>query len=91
MVESVNGRISSTASPATHAIQALVVIEHLRGEIRKHEAELVEIQDRLDAVGIHRTTTRIVDGLLWMTHPDSELAPLRGVVTRWRAEDIASF
>lgn len=90
VVESVGGRISSTASPATRASQALVVIEHLRGEIRKHQAELVEIQARLHAIGIDRTATRIMDGLLWMTHPDSELAPLGGVVTRWRAEDIGS-
>lgn len=90
VVESVNGRISSTASPATRVSQALVVIEHLRGEIRRHRVELVEIQGRLLAVGIDRTTTRIMDGLLWMTHPDSELAPLGGVVARWRAEDIES-
>jgi hypothetical protein len=65
-----------------------VVTEHLRREIRKHQEEFVEIQGRLHAIGVDRTTTRIMDGLLWMTHPDSELAPLRSVVARWRAEDI---
>lgn len=90
VVESVKGRISSTASAATRASQALALIEHLRGEIRKHHAELTEIQDRLHVIGIDRTTTRIMDGLLWMTHPDSELSPLGIVVARWRAEDVAS-
>ena len=90
VVESVGGRISLTASPATRADQALGVIEHLRGEIRRHRAELLEIQDRLRGIGVYRTTTRIMDGLLWMTHPGSELAPLSGVVSRWRAEDAAS-
>lgn len=90
VVESVNGHISSTASPLTRASQALVVTEHLRREIRKHQEELVEIQGRLHAIGVDRTTTRIMDGLLWMTHPDSELAPLGSVVARWRADDIPS-
>lgn len=89
VVESVGGRISSTASPATRADQAYAVIEHLRGEIRRHRLELVEIQDRLRGIGVDRTTTRIMDGLLWMTHPASELAPLSGVVSRWRTEETA--
>lgn len=90
VVDAVKGHISSTASPATRASQSLGVIQHLRGEIRAHEEEIVEIQARLRAIGVDRTTTRIMDGLLWMTHPDSELAPLTGVVARWRAEDTAS-
>lgn len=89
VVESLGARISSTALPAIRADQALIVIEHLRGEMRRHREELVEIQNRLRAVGIDRTTTRIMDGLLWMTHPASELAPLAGVVARWSAEDGA--
>ena len=90
VVESVKGHISSTASPTTKASQSLAVIQHLRGEIRAHEGEIVEIQARLRVIGVNRTTTRIMDGLLWMTHPDSELAPLSSVVARWRAEDAAA-
>jgi len=69
--------------------KATKLIEHMRGEGRQNLDALRAIQDGLatligaDGQPIHRSLVRILDVLLWATHPASALYPVLG---RWQSE-----
>lgn len=87
VVESIGGRYYTGKFPDRRADRSLEFIEHLRGQAVAAQEPLQQIQARLADVDLSRTVTRILDGLLWMTNPRSELAPLGPVIARWRDED----
>ena len=69
--------------------KAAKVIEHMRDEGRQNLDGLRTIQDGLativgaDGQPIEPSLVRILDVLLWATHPASALYPILG---RWRSE-----
>jgi hypothetical protein len=69
--------------------KATKLIEHMREEGRQNLDALRAIQDALatiigaDGQPIHRSLVRILDVLLWATHPASALYPVLG---RWQSE-----
>ena len=56
------------------------MLDHLRAVGRKNIARLQWIQKELAGRNIERTLVRIMDGLLWASHPDAGLTPKLG---RW--------
>jgi hypothetical protein len=87
VVEGIAGRYYTGRFPDKRADRSLELIEHLRQQALTSRGPLEQIQTRLAAVDLPRTLTRILDGLLWMTNPRSELAPIGAVIARWRQED----
>jgi len=65
------------------SIDALALVELIRTEGRRNLAGLCSVQAHLRGSGIDRTLIRVFDGLLWSTHPSSELAPVRGLISDW--------
>jgi Family of unknown function (DUF6308) len=63
---------------ATESIPAMAVVEHLRAEGRRNLTELRAVQSAV-AAHYERSLVRILDILLWATHPAAGLSPwLRG-------------
>jgi hypothetical protein len=62
----------------SHSTEAM--LDHLRGVGRANLLTLNHIEAQLAAQGIQRTLVRIMDGLLWASHPDAGLTPKLG---RW--------
>ncbi len=87
VVGSIGGKYYTGKFSDRRADRSLEFIEHLRGQALATRAPLEQIGARLAAVELQRTVTRILDGLLWMTNPASELAPIGAVIARWRQED----
>lgn len=56
------------------------MLDHLRGVGRENIASPKRIQRELADQDIERTLVRIMDGLLWASHPDAGLTPKLG---RW--------
>lgn len=55
-----------------------VLLDHLRRVGRTNLEELKAVHTSLDKAGYPRTLVRILDGLLWASHPDAGLAPQLG-------------
>jgi hypothetical protein len=87
VVQTIGGRYYTGKSAIKRAERSLEFIEHLRSQALASRPGLEEIQLRLEAVGISRSLTRTLDGLLWMTNPASGLAPIGPVIARWRRDD----
>lgn len=87
VVERIGGKYYTGKFADRRADRSLEFIEHLRGQAIASRPALEQIQARLAAVELSRTLTRILDALLWMTNPASELAPIGTVIARWRGED----
>ena len=60
------------------------IIGWIRQEGRSNLTELRSIQQHLDAAGLHRTLVRILDGLLWASHPATRMYPAIRLIERWR-------
>lgn len=56
-------------SPNAVAMTAIILIEHLREQGRANLPVLQAVQQHLAARGIERTLVRILDALLWLSHP----------------------
>lgn len=56
------------------------MLDHLRSVGRENLAILKKVQTQLGDQGVKRTLVRIMDGLLWASHPDAGLTPKLG---RW--------
>jgi hypothetical protein len=87
VVERIGGSYYTGKFAERRAERSLQFIEHLRTQAIASRVALEEIRSRLAAVELPRTLTRILDGLLWMTNPASELAPIGPIIARWRQED----
>jgi hypothetical protein len=57
------------------------LLDHLRAVGRANRDALLLIDAYLDSVGIRRTPVRVLDALLWASHPAAGLAPR---LRRWR-------
>lgn len=55
-----------------------VLLDHLRAVGQTNLEQLRSIQEHLAARGIRRELVRILDALLWASHPDAGLAPELG-------------
>lgn len=65
-------QIGAISQPVT------VLLDHLRAVGRSNLAQLTSIEAGLAESGYQRTLVRILDGLLWASHPDAGLAPKLG-------------
>lgn len=59
----------------TLGIPAIMLIEHLRQEGRRNLDILRATQSHLARLGIERSLVRILDVLLWVSHPAAGLSP----------------
>lgn len=59
-----------------------VLLDHMRRVGRTNLNQLRQIQASLARLGYQRTLVRILDGLLWASHPDAGLAPELGAWER---------
>lgn len=62
----------------TPGIPAITLIEHLRQEGRENLKVLSATQSHLADLGIERSLVRILDVLLWVSHPAAGLSPKLG-------------
>lgn len=60
------------------------LIDHIRQCGRVQADALRDIHKRLEHLGIKRTPVRILDALLWSSHPDSAMFPVQELIARWR-------
>jgi hypothetical protein len=67
----------------TESIDPLTVIDHLRLEGRRNASELEVIRDVTAKAGYDRPLLRLLDVLLWSSHPAAGLAPK---LTGWSHE-----
>jgi hypothetical protein len=65
-------QIGATSQPVP------ALLDHLRDVGRANFEQLGEVRAALDNVGYRRTLIRILDALLWASHPDAGLAPQLG-------------
>lgn len=63
---------------------AVDIIRHLRIEGRRQIKPLRVIQAHLDEIGLKRSLVRILDGLLWASHPTTRMYPAIAMINRWR-------
>jgi len=63
---------------------AVAVIDHLRREGSRQIEQLRAIQAHLQTVGLERSLVRILDGLLWASHPTTRMYPAIEMIQRWR-------
>lgn len=68
----------------TSGESAVQVIGHLRLEGRRQLKELEAVQAHLQRVGLSRSLVRILDGLLWASHPATRMYPAIAMIKRWR-------
>jgi uncharacterized protein DUF6308 len=64
------------------------VVEFIRVQGRKNLNELLTVQRWLSRRGIERTLVRVLDALLWSTHPESEFGPVPELLNDWAANRI---
>jgi hypothetical protein len=62
-------RISPNGPAAIRADQAVRLVLHLRGEGRKNLDALRTVHTRMAEKGIERSLVRILDAILWLSHP----------------------
>jgi Family of unknown function (DUF6308) len=68
------------ASSSTSTIE---LVDHIRAQGRANLQALSSIQSYLAGRGIDRSLVRILDALLWTSHPASLTFPLIGIVRDW--------
>jgi hypothetical protein len=61
--------ISPDASPETRALRAAQVVLHLRREGLRNAKALRRINSALAETGLERSLVRILDAVLWLSHP----------------------
>jgi Family of unknown function (DUF6308) len=71
--EMIGARISPDGPAAFRADQAVQLVLHLRGEGRKNLDALRAIQTRMVEKGIERSLVRILDAILWLSHPGAAI------------------
>jgi hypothetical protein len=84
-------RVSGSGSKReTRARQAAAIVVHLReqGLAVREDLELIQVYLR-DVVGRERSLVRILDALLWSSHPGSLIAPVSRLIERWGEEGTA--
>ena len=64
------------------------VVEYIRVQGRRNVNELLAVQSWLARRGIERTLVRVLDALLWSTHPESEFGPVPKLLDDWAANGI---
>jgi uncharacterized protein DUF6308 len=64
--------------PGGTGVSTAALIQHLRESRSELLPTLTDIQSRLQAVGIERTLMRIMDVLVWGSHPDTWLSRAGG-------------
>lgn len=64
------------------------VVEYIRAQGRRNLTELLAVQAWLAHRGIERTLVRVLDALLWSTHPESEFGPVPKLLNDWAASGI---
>ena len=91
VIEQLGTRVSGSGSTrTTRASQARGIVMHLREQGLAVIDELLLIQAYLrEIVGRERTLVRILDALLWSSHPGSLIAPVSRLMERWDAAEPA--
>lgn len=69
--------------PLVSASPAIEVVAHLRRQGRENLGALLAIQDDLDRRGYPRSLVRILDAVLWLSHPAAGAA---STLRRWRCD-----
>jgi hypothetical protein len=64
------------------------VVEFIRLQGRRNLNELLTVQAWITRRGIERTLVRVLDALLWSTHPESEFGPVPELLNDWAANGI---
>jgi len=77
VVEMLGGRISDDTPPSIRAQEATRLVIHLRGQGRDNIHALKEIQAQLSAQGFERSLVRILDAILWPSHPAGRILGAR--------------
>jgi len=73
VVEMLGGRIADDAPPSIRAQEATRLVVHLRGQGRDNIQALKEIQAQLSEKGFERSLVRILDAILWPSHPAARI------------------
>ena len=77
VVEQLGPSVPSGATPEVKAEYAARVIAHLAAQARANRAALVDLQGELRKEGIELSAIRLIDILLWSSHPAASLgAPI---------------
>lgn len=87
VVAQLGARISTTAKFETRAKQIREVVLFVREQGLANGNELTAIKAHLASRGKERTLVRVLDALLWSSHPASLIYPAMALVERWDAED----
>lgn len=73
VVEMLGGRIPDDALPNVRAQEATRLVVHLRRQGRDNIHALKEIQSQLSKQGFERSLVRILDAILWPSHPAARI------------------
>jgi hypothetical protein len=68
---------------ASTSTSTIALIDHIRAQGRANLLALSSIQSYLEGRGIDRSLVRILDALLWTSHPASLTYPLIGLIHDW--------
>jgi Family of unknown function (DUF6308) len=88
VIEQIGARVSSSQSKrGTRARQTCAIVAHLRcqGAAVRHELEVIRDYLR-GVVGKERTLVRVLDAVIWSSHPGSLIAPVARLINRWDAD-----
>jgi len=85
VVEQIGGRGRDQAPSLARAALAARMVSHLGREARANQPALSALQAELEADGIRRSQMRLLDILLWLTHPAVGLIRVDRHVTVARA------
>ena len=77
VVEILGGRIPDDALPNIRAQEATRLVVHLRRQGRDNVHALKEIQAQLSKQGFERSLVRILDAILWPSHPAGRIPSAR--------------
>jgi hypothetical protein len=78
--------VAQLGGPSDESVAETVrMIEHVRAEGRANLETLLSIRRLLAARGLERTLVRILDALLWSTHPEAWMGQLPEYVSEIRA------
>lgn len=77
------GKVPSQVDIAGAAAVGRTLVRHVRGEARRNLGGLVAIQRYLSSLGIDRSLVRILDLLLWASHPQAMWHRLPQLVASW--------
>lgn len=73
VMEMLGGRIADSAPPNLRAQEATRLVVHLRSQGRDNIRALREIQAQLSENGFERSLVRILDAILWPSHPAARI------------------